>query len=710
MVNRFRFFSVALAVLATAHLAGAQCAPDCPVKGGKDAATDCYAEMASSVISLNYPGFNPAKPKPAKEVRCFDGDPGCDLDGVANNSCEFDLDLCLRNADPSLPSCTPADVTAVAISGSTSKYPELAAVQLAVDALLPATTNVCTSGQSVTVPLKGPNSDGVYKAGKFSYKFTATAGGDDKNQVKLVCIPRGWPAHGFDGANTRATPLETKINAGNVGTLTEKWRFTMGGGSSGRAISSTVTVGEKLVYTSGWDGKVYALDKKKGSVKWEFNTGSILTNGVQSSVIITADGRVVVADSSGALYCLDGKKGTLLWQADAGSNDPAGSHAWASPNIINDRVFLGLASHNDSPCIRGVLVAFDLNTGAEVWRNYTVPERICYDDTAVECGANTDCAAPGSPCLIGNCDSKPDKPCATNADCPAIFLDPGVCVTGGECWLERSISCTTSTDCPSCVPGLGGGVTATAGASADGADLYMASVGCLSYPSIGNSDAIFKLDPATGAVDWVYRTNAPEQFTTFPNGPTYQDYGFLNGPILADVSDGGSGTVPVAVAGSKAGAIYAVNQDTGLLEWSNQLVAPPSFAAFGLFNGALAYDAETDQFFAALYDVTGYGGASPHLLSFEGETGNVGWSDQIGVSWSSLTVASDLVFAGTQGASEFYAYDKTLGTRLYTLTLPNGSVMGGAAVENGVVYVPFGQVFGGGNPKGGIIALELPTP
>ena len=78
----------------------------------------------------------------------------------------------------------------------------------------------------------------------------------------------------------------------------------------------------------------------------------------------------------------------------------------------------------------------------------------------------------------------------------------------------------------------------------------MASVGCLSFPSIGNSDSIFKLDAATGAIDWAYRTEAPEQFQSFPvnQGPTYHDYGFLNGPILAEVSDGMSGTVPVAVA------------------------------------------------------------------------------------------------------------------------------------------------------------------
>lgn len=756
MSYRVSLLAVAFATLAVTGAASAQCPPDCPVKGGGDTATDCLAELASDAVRLNSPFFNPNKPKPGKEIRCFDGDPGCDLDGVVNNECEFDVDLCLRNADPSLPGCTPADVDTVAIGGSTSAFPGLIGLQSAVDALLTATTNVCTSGQSVVVPLKATGSG--FKAGKFKFKTLATAGATvDKDKFRMKCVPRGWPSHSYDANNRRSTPLDTGIDSTNVATLVEKWSFELPGFVGGKAISSSVTVGTKFVYTSAWNGKVYALDKKTGVVSWSYDTNSGGTNGVQSSVTLTADGRVLVGDSQGRVFCLDGKKGSLLWQASVGNEDPAAAHIWGSPTVANNRVLMGIASHNDAPCTRGTLVALDLDDGSELWRQYTVPENVCFSDTSDECSTNaecapsacllgncdnqpqitctdnTDCEAPGtcvtagecwlnrslscssnadcsalgSPCLVGNCNSNPTLSCTQNSDCPSTFLTPGQCRTN-QCWRDQSISCSSNTDCPACVPGIGGGVTATAGTSPDGESVYMASVGCLSYPSIGNSDSMFKLDADTGAIDWVYRTEAPEQFRWFASGPTYHDYGFLNGPILADVDDGIGGTVPVAVAGGKDGTLYAVNQNTGLFEWSNVLAPAPDFAGFGLFNGALAYDLETDQFFAALFDIDTYSALDDHLLSFNGLDGSVGWSDQIGSSWSSVTVANDVLYAGTQGGSTLLAYDKADGTLLHTFTVPSGTVTGGVAVEDGVLYIPYGIIFGSGEPKGGVLALALP--
>jgi outer membrane protein assembly factor BamB len=708
MSARIVIGAAVLSLVLVAQVAIAQCPPSCPVKGGGDATTDCHSELASETIRLNAPYFNPAKPKPAKEIRCFDGEAGCDLDNTANNACVFDIDVCLRNADPDLPTCTATDVTAFDVKGSTTKYPGLAGLQSGVDALLPASGNVCTVGQSVTVPLKGPTSKGEFKAAKFSFKTvaTVTGGATDSDGVKLVCVPRGWPSHGYDGDNTRATPLDVGIDSSNVTSVVEKWNFAVLGGKS---VTSTITVGPKLVYATAWDGRVYALDKKNGAVKWDFNTGSSLQLGVQSSATLTADGRLLVGDSLGKVYCLDAKKGTLLWTADTSTDDPEASHIWASPTVANNRVLIGRASHNDSPCTRGTLFAYDLDTGAELWRQHTIPERICYDDTSVACSDNADCAAPGSPCLLGHCDSNPDIACGDDNDCPSIFLDAGRCVVG-ECWLERSIACASDADCPACAPAKGGGITATAAVSADGEDVYMASVGCLSFPSVGSSDSIFKLDAATGAIDWTYRSRTPEQFESFPGSPGYQDYGFLNGPILADVDDGLGGTTAVAVGGGKDGTLYAVDQTTGALVWSNELAPPPAFAAFGLFNGAPGYDAETDRFFAALFDVATYPAGNDRLVAFDGEAGAVAWSDQIGSSWSSVTIANDLVFAGTQSTSELYVYDKITGVRLHTITLPGGTVTGGAALENGVLYIPYGDIFGGPGAVGGVLAMAVPVP
>jgi outer membrane protein assembly factor BamB len=698
--------AAALAVALAPSASSAQCPPSCPVKGGGDAASDCHAELASDTIRLNAPFFNPAKPKAAKEIRCFDGEPGCDLDGVVNNVCEFDVNVCLRNADPELASCTPADVTAFAVKGNTNKFPGLGGLQTAVDALLPATTNVCTVGQSVTIALKGPTSKGDFKAAKFTFKTIATAGATDADKVKFVCVPHGWPSHGFDGANTRATPLDTKINSGNVTSLVEKWNFAVSGGKS---VSSTVTVGPKFIYTTSWDGKVYALKKKTGDVRWEFNTNSSFQNGLQSTATLTADGRLIVGDSLGRVYALDAKKGKLLWTADVSVDNPGTAHIWASPTVANGTVYIGVASHNDAPCARGTMYALDLDTGAEIWQTSTVPEKVCYDDTSVICSDATDCAGTDSPCLLGHCDSNPDIACTINADCPAIFLSPGTCVTG-ECWLDRATSCSSDADCSSCNDARGGGITATAAVSADSRDLYMASVGCLSFPSVGSSDSIFRVDAATGAIIWTHRTRTPEQFETFPGGPAYQDYGFLNGPVLAEVDDGLGATVAVAAGGGKDGTLYAVDQTTGLAVWTNQLATPPAFAAFGLFNGAPGYDAETDRFMATLFSIDTYPASNDHLVAFDGQDGVLAWSDQIGTSWGDVTIANDLVFAGTQSGSSYYAYDKHTGARLHTITLPGGTVMGGAAVENGVIYVPYGDVFGGPGAKGGVLALEIPAP
>src|SRR5262245_41321443 len=136
-----RLLALTAGALLVPVLGGAACPPSCEIPGGGPATLDCHAEFTSEGIRLNYPPFDPAKPKAGKEVRCFDGDAACDRDGVVNNACVFDVDVCLRNADPALPACTPSDVTAVTVASAT-KDADLGALQAALAGLLPATTSV----------------------------------------------------------------------------------------------------------------------------------------------------------------------------------------------------------------------------------------------------------------------------------------------------------------------------------------------------------------------------------------------------------------------------------------------------------------------------------------------------------------------------------------------------------------------------------------
>jgi len=309
---------------------------------------------------------------------------------------------------------------------------------------------------------------------------------------------------------------------------------------------------------------------------------------------------------------------------------------------------VGRSSHSDVPCTRGHLYTFDLETGAELWRYATVPERVCRNDTRVECRTAADCG-------------------------------------GAEC-----------------VPGISGGVTATVAVDPTGDTVYMGSVGCYTSPSLGNSDALFALDAATGAARWVYRTRSIEQFS---DGPFYNDFGFLNGPLLVDASDGAGGTRPLVLGPSKDGTVYALDPATGSLVWSRSLIPDPDFAGFGLFNAATAW--ANDTLYAALDGATfrpRWPSTNDHLYAFAGRDGATRWSAQIGPSWSPVAIANGLLFTGANNVQEYYVHDAATGARLNTLQVP-GSVASGASIVDGVVYVGYWQ---GANDAAGVLALGLP--
>jgi outer membrane protein assembly factor BamB len=657
---------------------GATCPPSCAIPGGGPAAVDCAAEFASQGIRLNYPHFDPHRPRAAKEVRCFDGDPACDLDGVANNQCVFDLDVCLRNPDPALPTCTPSDVTAVTVRGPAND-PDLASLQADLTALLPATTNVCTSGRTVAVPLRGPDGLGRFsRAKKRIFVAATTAGGVDHDTLRLTCIPRGWPSHGYDYRNTRATPLETRLNPANANQLVKKWDLNLQtaiGAVSTNGVTSTPTVGFGLVYVGSWDGFIVAAKQTNGALKWKYDTqsqGVGQAPGVTGSVTLTADGRALAGDSKGGVHCLDAKSGKLLWKNQVG--DPAVDQIWGAPTVVGNRAYVGIASHSDQPCTHGRLVALDLDTGAVLWTRFTVPDKICHNDTTIACTSDSDCGTAGP-----------------------------------------------------CVDARGAGVTATVATDQTGDHIYMATVGCYTFPSVGDEDSIFKLEASDGSVDWKVRVDPPEQFDVCANdqaaycnssadcafvggGPCnpkafYHDFGFLNGPIVVDADDGMNGTRTLVVAGSKNGTLYARDEATGAPVWTRAVVpepVTPAFAGFGLFNGGIGFSA--NRFIASLFDQTPSIPNPPkHLMAFSAVDGTTDWEDEIGPSWGGVSIGGGVAIMGALSAPQVYVYDATTGVRKQTITMPE-TVSGGPAIVDGTVYIAYGV----GGVLGGVQAYSLP--
>ena len=637
------------------------------IPGGGNSRTDCLTQFFGTGLRPNFPIFDPnRKRNRPRQVHCFDGDAACDRDGQVNQSCRFNVDVCLHDdQDPA--ACTPSTVVA-AKARIRNAAQDGSGLEAAIQVLLPASAPSCTEENFVDVPLT-PSNPGFKKTrATVAVSVSGDPHGKDGDRLVLVCHPRVWPSHGYDHANTRATPVETKISPASVdpaqgGGLVLKWDFPLNSGVTG-----TPVVSEDLVIFGAWDGKLYALDRESGQLQWSFETGRFFF--IAGSALLTPEGRVLVGDAFSSMHALRARDGKLLWTKSLG--DPAVDQIWSSPQVVSNRVIVGVASHNDQPCTNGRTVALDLDTGELLWTRENVPERICTNDTAIECSDDSDC------------------------------------VDG------------------TCVQGRGAGVTATVAVDPTGESVYVNTVGCFTYPSIGDSDSMMKLNTRTGATEWITRVDPPEQFGFCVNDPptecgssadcppdpggnpgvcelknnNFHDFGFINGPILADV--GGATRV---ISASKNGTLYAFDPANGNIAWERAVLPKPispAFAGFGLFNGAVAFAG--GRIYAALYQFAPATVPAPdHLQAYDAtNNGSTVWTDDIGASWGHVSHANGVLFTGSNGTNGLFVYEAATGRRIDVLPLPTFTSAGPAIVD-GVVYAGYG-VFGA---TGGVRAFDL---
>lgn len=166
--------------------------PAIEVGGGGSRKTDCLVTFQGA---MNTP---PAKPR---HVRCVDGDPSCDVDGVVNGRCTFELSVCANSTFSS--SCALNGVQSITIdnaidNGDPKFDPAFQAVQTAVNAdIQPPTSAVdsCTNPVEIVVPIRGPV--GANRCAPNRKKVGLTAVSQviagvvyvDRDKVQFACQP-----------------------------------------------------------------------------------------------------------------------------------------------------------------------------------------------------------------------------------------------------------------------------------------------------------------------------------------------------------------------------------------------------------------------------------------------------------------------------------------------------------------------------------------
>ena len=191
--------------------------------------------------------------------------------------------------------------------------------------------------------------------------------------------PENWLTYygAYDGQ--RYSPLD-QINTENVKRIGPAWIFQAGttgliAGASTYSFEAAPIVVGGIMFLSGWDGWVWALDAKTGTEIWRYKHAtpfdvSLCCGNVNRGVAV-AKGKVFTVTPNAHLLALDATTGKRVWDRTYG-DVRAGESATVAPLIVKNLVIVG--SSGGEFGVRGHLDAFDIDTGEHAWRCYTVPK------------------------------------------------------------------------------------------------------------------------------------------------------------------------------------------------------------------------------------------------------------------------------------------------------------------------------------------------
>jgi alcohol dehydrogenase (cytochrome c) len=264
--------------------------------------------------------------------------------------------------------------------------------------------------------------------------------------LSVTPVADNWPSYNGDYTGRRFSAL-TGITPANVHNLRVQWVFHSRNSNS---MEVTPVVFSGVMYvTSGNDA--FALDARTGRVIWHY--ARPLSSGLiddaashHSRGVAIWRTRVYMETDNAHLLCLDARSGNLLW--DVPYADTRVNYGSTSvPLVVRNEVIVG-PSGGDSG-VRGFIAAFDVETGKQVWKFWTIPK-------------------PGEP----NSSSWNDR----------TYLHGG-----GTAWMPGTFDPETNT----LFWGVGNPDPDFDGSKRPGDDLY--------------TDCVLALDPDTGKLKWYFQ-------------------------------------------------------------------------------------------------------------------------------------------------------------------------------------------------------------
>jgi PQQ-dependent dehydrogenase (methanol/ethanol family) len=185
--------------------------------------------------------------------------------------------------------------------------------------------------------------------------------------------PGDWRTYNGSDSGNRLSALN-QITTANVATLKLKWVFPI----QYFGLETTPLAADGVLYVTG-PNQVFAIDAETGGLLWQYSRPPSVglvgdpRLGTNRGVALLRD-RIFFVTDNAHLLALDRATGKLLWETPM-APDTTGQHfgGTVAPLIVHDTVVAGVAGADHG--IRGFVAAFAIDTGAVVWRTWTVPRR-----------------------------------------------------------------------------------------------------------------------------------------------------------------------------------------------------------------------------------------------------------------------------------------------------------------------------------------------
>jgi len=143
---------------------------------------------------------------------------------------------------------------------------------------------------------------------------------------------------------------DNRVHALRLSDRKEIWSY-----DTGERVNTSPAFSKGRIFIANQAGTVYALDAKTGKLAWEASSasGPLGSREFFYATPVVAYGRVFIGNSDGTMFAFGAKSGNLLWAR------PLGTYIYASAAVYDKKVYTGTYD--------GKLFALDAATGDTKW-------------------------------------------------------------------------------------------------------------------------------------------------------------------------------------------------------------------------------------------------------------------------------------------------------------------------------------------------------